>query len=251
MPTFCFCPVSWCTRSLMNVSVIAVTSLIEPLSQMAVSMQWASRSPVTPLPAAAASSRHRAAPALRQIFGDRPVLQKVGPVVKDLAQLACVDDLLGQRHRRARGDSCTRPCSARRPSRRPAHISSPSARVHGQRLLAQDHLAGLGSRRSRSRGAGCWACRCRSASMSSRCDQLAPVGLDRLVAPLIGERLNLLRTAGTGGLEHRTVLQFGKKSPDPLVAVGVGPAHEAVADHADVEWFRHHVVAPVVSSRAA
>ena len=44
------------------VSVIAVTLLMPPLSQTAVSMQWARRSPVTPLPAAATSSRHRPCP---------------------------------------------------------------------------------------------------------------------------------------------------------------------------------------------
>jgi hypothetical protein len=42
---------------LMNVSVIAVTVAIGPLSHIAVSMQWASKSPVTPLPATFASSR--------------------------------------------------------------------------------------------------------------------------------------------------------------------------------------------------
>ena len=62
MPTVSTLPVRVCLRSLMNVSVIAVTLLIGPLSQRAVSMQWASRSPVTPLPAAVASSRHRPAP---------------------------------------------------------------------------------------------------------------------------------------------------------------------------------------------
>ena len=46
----------------MNVSVIAVTLAIDPLSHSAVSMQCASRSPVTPDPAAAASSRHNPAP---------------------------------------------------------------------------------------------------------------------------------------------------------------------------------------------
>ena len=45
-------------RSLMNVSVMAVTDVIGPLCHRAVSMQWASRSPVTPEPAALTSSRH-------------------------------------------------------------------------------------------------------------------------------------------------------------------------------------------------
>ena len=46
----------------MNVSVIAETSVIEPFSQSAVSMQWASRSPVTPLPATFTSRRHSPSP---------------------------------------------------------------------------------------------------------------------------------------------------------------------------------------------
>ena len=62
MPTGCTLPVAVCVRSLMNVSVIAVTFVIEPFSHSAVSMQCASKSPVTPLPAAAASSRHNPAP---------------------------------------------------------------------------------------------------------------------------------------------------------------------------------------------
>ena len=39
MPTFSTLPVRLCFRSLMKVSVIAVTLAIFPLSQMAVSMQ--------------------------------------------------------------------------------------------------------------------------------------------------------------------------------------------------------------------
>ena len=86
MPTFSTLPVRLCLRSLMNVSVMAVTLSMPPLSQIAVSMQWASRSPVTPLPAAATSSRHSAGAALRQVGGDRPVLQELGAVVEDLAR---------------------------------------------------------------------------------------------------------------------------------------------------------------------
>ncbi len=49
-------------RSLTKVSVMALTVSMPPLSQMAVSMQWARRSPVTPLPAAATSRRHKPVP---------------------------------------------------------------------------------------------------------------------------------------------------------------------------------------------
>ena len=50
------------TISLTEVDRPAETLLIAPLSQSAVSMQWASRSPVTPDPAAAESSRQSPAP---------------------------------------------------------------------------------------------------------------------------------------------------------------------------------------------
>ena len=46
----------------MKVSVIAVSEAMAPLIQIAVSMQWASRSPVTPEPAASTSSRQVPAP---------------------------------------------------------------------------------------------------------------------------------------------------------------------------------------------
>ncbi len=62
MPTFSTLPVRLCLRSLTNVSVMAQTLVMGPLSQMAVSMQWASRSPVTPLPEADTSSRHSPSP---------------------------------------------------------------------------------------------------------------------------------------------------------------------------------------------
>ena len=100
MPTFSTLPVRLCLRSLMKVSVIAVTLSMPPLSHMAVSMQWASRSPVTPLPATLDVEPPKARAALRQVLGNRPVLQELRAVVEDLAELAFVDELLGQRDRR-------------------------------------------------------------------------------------------------------------------------------------------------------
>ena len=55
-------PVSTCWRCLIKVSVRATTRVIGPLSHIAVSIEWASRSPVTPDPATLASSRQSAAP---------------------------------------------------------------------------------------------------------------------------------------------------------------------------------------------
>ena len=85
---------------LMKVSVIAETRSMPPLSQSAVSMQCARRSPVTPLPATLTSSRHSAAPPCGRSLRDRPVLQELGAVMEDPAQPALVDELLGQRHGR-------------------------------------------------------------------------------------------------------------------------------------------------------
>ena len=62
MPTGSTLPVSWCSRSFTKVSVSAITLVIGPFSHIAVSMLCASRSPVTPEPAALTSSRHSAAP---------------------------------------------------------------------------------------------------------------------------------------------------------------------------------------------
>ena len=96
MPTGSTLPVRLCLRDLMNVSVIAVTSSIGPLSHIAVSMQWASRSPVTPLPATDDVEAPEPFAALRQICRDRPVLQKFRAVVEDATQLPFVDQLLEQ-----------------------------------------------------------------------------------------------------------------------------------------------------------
>ena len=75
-------------------------------------------------------------------------------------------------------------------------------------------------------------------------DQLAPVGLDRLVAPALGEVLRLGLVAAAGRLEHRPVLGRSKKFADLAPGVGMRPAHEAVADHADVERFLRHRRSP-------
>ena len=74
--------------------------LIGPLSHIAVSMQCASRSPVTPLPATLGIEPPQSGAALRQILRDRPVLQKFGAVVEDPAEAALVDDLFSKRDRR-------------------------------------------------------------------------------------------------------------------------------------------------------
>src|SRR3982751_141434 len=100
MPTGSTFPVRLCFRSLTNVSVVALTVVTDPFSQMAVSMQWASRSPVTPDPAAATSSRQRAVPPRGRAGLVVPSRGEVGRVGEDPAELPGVDDLLGERHGR-------------------------------------------------------------------------------------------------------------------------------------------------------
>ena len=112
--------------------------------------------------------------------------------------------------------------------------------VHRQRLFAEDHLAGLGG------GQHDLAVRVvRRADVDHvdvvAGDQLPPVGLVRLIAPVLGERLDLVLVAGAAGLEHRAVLAR-EELVHLAVRVRVGPAHEAVADHADVQRGRHGTV---------
>ncbi len=174
---------------------------------------------------------------LREIGADGPVLQEVGAVVEDLAELAGVDDFLGE------GDG------------RDATIVVPDRvgdagifdRIHhwrtllggaGQRFLAEDHLAGLGG-----------GDRDGSVGVVGRADvdgvdvvagnEGFPVSFDRLEAPLAGEGLGTFLIAGADGLEDRAVCEVGEEVVDALVSVGVGAAHEAVTDEANVEWFCH------------
>ena len=115
MPTGSTLPVRLCLRSLMNVSVIAVTfadRAVQPERGVdAVREQIAGD--------AAAGDADVEAPqalaALRQVLRDRPVLQELRAVVKDASEPALVDQLLDQRHRRHAAVVVPRPCSARPP----------------------------------------------------------------------------------------------------------------------------------------
>src|SRR4029450_7908257 len=70
-------------------------------------------------------------------------------------------------------------------------------------------------------------------------DQLAPIGLDRLVAPLARELLRGLFIAPADGLQDDFVIA-GEEMPDLGVRAGVSPAHEAVADESDAKLFLGH-----------
>jgi len=123
--------------------------------------------------------------ALGKVRRDRPVLEEVGPVVEDPAQPALVDQHLGERH--GGHPAIVVPDHIRDAGllHRIDHLLA-FDQVHRQGLLAEHHLARLG------RGDGDLGM-----SIVGRAnvdnldifplDQLPPVGLYRLVAPLLGE----------------------------------------------------------------
>ena len=127
--------------------------------------------------------------ALGQVGGDRPVLEEVGAVVEDAAELAFVDELLGQRdggdaavvvpdHVRDAGVLDGRGTSLRLRRR-----SWPAAFRRGPFCPPR-------RRRWRSRRAGYWGRRCRP----RRCRRARPGRASRsrwIVAPVVGEFLRV------------------------------------------------------------
>ena len=118
MPTGCILPVSACLRFLTKVSVIAVRSLIaavdphrgvDAVGEEVAGDARARRLDVEP-PGAGAALRH--------VGIDRPVLEEIGAVVEDLAELARGDHLLDQASPPERSGNCTRPGWGPSPSRR-------------------------------------------------------------------------------------------------------------------------------------
>jgi len=109
--------------------------------------------------------------------------------------------------------------------------------IEGQRLLADDHLAGLG-RRHRHLGVDV----VRHADVDDVdgvvVDDLAPVRDERFEAPGVGERLGLVRLQATRHLQHGVVRDV-EKILHPTIGVGVRPPHEPVPDDADVQWLGH------------
>ena len=67
-------------------------------------------------------------------------------------------------------------------------------------------------------------------------EQLSPVRLNRFVSPLIGERLGLVCVACTDRFQNGLVFQI-KEVVGLCVAVAVRTAHEAIADHSNIESF--------------
>src|SRR5205807_1310025 len=67
-------------------------------------------------------------------------------------------------------------------------------------------------------------------------DQFTPIRFHRLVAPFIRKCFGLIGATGADRFEHRPIVEI-EKIVDLAIRVGVSPAHEAIADHADVQGF--------------
>ena len=206
-----------------------------PLSQMAVSMQWASQVAGDATAGGRGVQTPKTFAALGEIGADGPVLQEVGAVMKNLAELAAIDNLLGQ------GDGRDAPVVVPDRIRHTGFLDGIDHRRTllggaGQRLFAQHHLTRLGG----SDGdlsvliVGC-------ANVDGvnviALDQLAPISFVTLVAPLFGEGFGAILRAAAHRLEHRPMAEIREEVTNALVPVRVSPAHEAVADEPDVEGF--------------
>ena len=170
--------------------------------------------------------------ALRQVARDRPVLQKLRAIVKDPSEPVLVDELPDHRHR---GHEAVVVPDAVRHARlldRGHHLRR-FLRVSPERLLAHHHLAGLCGRD------GDRVMRVVRAGDVDQIDvrarhQIAPVGVIRLVAPVLRERLDAFFVSRGHRLEHGLPRQVEEDRRLPE-RIRVRPPHEAVPDEADVE----------------
>ena len=173
--------------------------------------------------------------ALGEIGADGPVLQEVGAVMKNLAELAAIDNLLGQ------GDGRDAPVVVPDRIRHTGFLHGIDHRRAflggaGQRLFAKHHLTRLGG------GDGYLSvlivgCANVDGVNVIALDQLAPISFVTLVAPLFGEGFGAILRAAAHRLEHRPMAEIREKVTNALVPVRVSPAHEAVADESNVKGF--------------
>ena len=71
-------------------------------------------------------------------------------------------------------------------------------------------------------------------------NKFPPVGLDPLIAPAVGKGLGLFGIPGGNSLQHRLVFQV-EKILHAVVAIGMGPPHKPIANHANAKWLCHCV----------
>jgi hypothetical protein len=226
-------PVSACIRSLTKVSVMADVAdrTVEPHGGVdAVGQQVAGHAAE---PAASTSSRQSGGATLRDVLGDRPVLQEVGAVVEDPPQPPSSINCLA---------SVTAGHAA---------IVVPDHVGHARLFDGSAHLlpsatfiaSGFSHRIILPAWAAAMAI---SRAVVGHADidrvdvvplqQLAPIALDRLVAPRWRQtRPPVSALRAQAGLENRFVLALKKWGACRRRSSGL--AHEAVADHADTKVF--------------
>ncbi len=164
-----------------------------------------------------------------------PVLEVAAAEVTDLAELARLDQLAGQPHRRHEAvveaaevlDACRRHAL-------PDLVAL--VRVAAERLLAEDVLARLGSRDRRRCVQGIGAAVVEQADRRVG-DDVLPVGRPAFVAELGGDCRD--RVLVPPGHRDEPRLQRRVEVGDLLERARVGLAHEGVAEHADADLARH------------
>ena len=231
-------PVSACLRSLMKVSVWADDSpdgAVEPLGRVdGVGQQVAGHAGAGHL-GVQPPQRHAA---LRHLGRDGIVLVVHGAVVEGPPHAAFVDDLPGQRHGGHAAIVERHHVGHARLLDRGHHLL-PLGGADRQRLLADDHFAGGGRGQDDVVVQHVGHANVDQLDVRPR-DELAPIEFHRLVAPDPGEFFQLVffLDSGAAGLQHRLVLAR-EEVADLQIGVGMGAAHEAAADHADIQRFGH------------
>ncbi len=177
--------------------------------------------------------------ALREVFGHRPVLQEIGTVVEDATQVAALDDFFGQ------GDGGEETVVVPNEVGQSGffdglHHFLAFGAIECQGFFAENHFARLDG------GEGDFGVEIVGGADVHGIDIIArddffPVGFGVGVAPFFGESFHVFLVAAADDLLDGGV--FGvEKVFDLGVGVGVGAAHEAVADEADADWFFVHCV---------
>ena len=212
----------------MNVSVMAVTSAMGPFSQSAVSM--AVRQQIAGDAAAGNGSIQppQSFAALREILRDGPILEELRAVVEDAAEAAFVDQMLEQHHGRhaavvvpdhvsdLRGLHGMRPSLSASAALRPSGFSHSTILPACAAAMAISACVSLGLAIS-------------IRSMSLRSTSLRQSVSTDSIAPVFREGFGAFRVARADGFEHGPVRQI-EETAGLEESVGMGAAHEAVAD---------------------
>ena len=221
-------------RSLTNVFSRPDTSTGSPTRCRDRSIVCERMSPSDPDPARAFSSRQT-----RGNFGiDDPVLQVDAAVVVDVADLPVVDELLGQRHRRAATVVVADHVDDAGLLDGGVHALGVGDGV-GERLLAQDRLAASAA------AIAIGACESPGVQMSTTSMSLRASTSCQLVAcsskpRRAGGLLDLRLGAADDDLQHRLERRVLEEPPDLAPGVRMRAAHEVVADHRDVQLALRH-----------